>query len=66
MNSNLVVYLLLVEGHEDHRDEEVEHHKRQEHDAGAEEETAEHRVVVQNLQNDQKTCKTRKKNFILT
>lgn len=43
------MYLLLTECHEDDRDEEVQHHKGHEHNTGADEESTEHWVIIQNL-----------------
>ena len=51
--SYLVMYLLLTECHQDDRDEEIKHHKGHEHNAGADEESTKHRVVVQNLKGQQ-------------
>jgi len=45
----LVMYLLLVERHQDHREEQIEHHVRHQHDAGTEQQPAEHGGVVQDL-----------------
>lgn len=45
----LMVYQLQVEGHQDHRQEQVEEHKRHGDGAGAEEESAQKHVSTQNL-----------------
>lgn len=47
------MYLLLTERHQDDRDEEVQHHKGHEHDAGADEESSEDRVITQNLKSQE-------------
>lgn len=47
--SYLMVYQLQVEGHQDHWQEQVEEHKRQEDDTGAKEESAQEQVSTQNL-----------------
>lgn len=47
--SYLVVYLFLAEGHQDDWDEEVHHHKGHEHNAGPDEESAKHWIIIQNL-----------------
>lgn len=62
----LVVYLLLVECHEDHWDEEIEHHKRHEHDAGTEEQSTEHRGVIQDLANSESVFWAKTDSLILT
>lgn len=51
--SYLVMYLLLAERHKNDRDEEVQHHKGHEHDAGADEECAKHWIVIKNLKNQE-------------
>lgn len=48
-----MMYLLLTECHQDNRNEEVQHHKGHEHNAGADEESTQHWIVIQNL-TDQK------------
>lgn len=45
--------LLLTECHQNDRDEEVQHHKGHEHNTGADEESTEHWIIIQNLR-DQK------------
>ena len=47
--SYLVMYLLLTECHQNDRDEEVQDDKGHEHNAGPNEESAEHWIVIQNL-----------------
>lgn len=47
------MYLLLTERHQDDRDEEVQHHKGHEHNAGADEESTKHWVVIQNLRDEE-------------
>lgn len=49
------MYLFLTECHKNNRDEEVQHHKGHEHNAGTNKESPEHWIVVQNLA-DQKHC----------
>lgn len=51
--SYLVMDLLLSECHQNYRDEQVQHHKGHEHNAGADEESSKHWIIIQNLQ-DQK------------
>lgn len=51
--SYLVMDLLLTECHQNDRDEEVQHHKGHEHNTGADEESTEHWIIIQNLR-DQK------------
>lgn len=43
------MYLLLSERHQDDGDEQVQHHKGHEYNAGADEERTKHRVVIKNL-----------------
>lgn len=44
--SYLVMYLLLSECHQNDGDEEVQHHKGHKHDAGPDEESTEHWIVI--------------------
>lgn len=44
--SYLVMYLLLSECHQNDGDEEVQHHKGHKHDAGPNEESTEHWIVI--------------------
>lgn len=41
--------LLLTECHQNDRDEEIQHNKGHEHNAGANEESTKHWIVIQNL-----------------
>lgn len=45
--------LLLTECHQNDRDEEVQHHKGHEHNAGADEESSKQWIVIQNLRNQE-------------
>ena len=45
--------LLLTERHQNDRDEEVQHHKGHEHNAGADEESSEDWIVIQNLRDQE-------------
>jgi len=45
--------LLLTECHQNDRDEEVQHHKGHEHNAGADEESSKHWIVSQNLRDQE-------------
>lgn len=47
--THLIAFLLLIEGHQDDRDKEIQHHKCHENDAGPNQEGAEHWAVVQDL-----------------
>lgn len=38
--------LLLTKSHQNHRDKEVQHHKGHEHNAGANEESSKHWIIV--------------------
>lgn len=44
--SYLVMYLLLSECHQNDGDEEVQHHKGHKHDAGPDEESTKHWIVI--------------------
>lgn len=44
--SYLVMYLLLSECHQNDGDEEVQHHKGHKHNAGPNEESTEHWIVI--------------------
>lgn len=44
--SYLVMYLLLSECHQNDGDEEVQHHKGHKHDAGPNEESTKHWIVI--------------------
>lgn len=51
------MYLLLTECHQDDRNKEIQHHKGHKHNAGANEKSAKHRIVIENLKYNQILCR---------
>ena len=47
------MYLLLTESHQNDRDEEIQHHKGHEHDAGANEKGPKNWIVIQHLRDQE-------------